>query len=387
VDWVTNSSTLYLDTTGDPTLPAETYYDLLVSDLLGPSGPALTGSTTIHSLTLTSGEAGSLFTVGNYVLNVNGDVTVDPTLGGGASSELVVGSGTINISGDWTIASANASFTAGTGTVNFIGADHAIEGSNTFYRLGLFDSEGSDSSGAIITFQAGATTTVSNLLTITGNDDFDRVILRSSSPGSYWGLTANGTFAIDWAEVTDSDASLGTTISHTNTTNGGHNLNWGFGPLVSCSTSITETDLGALDSFAVKVSSAPATTTVSCTSPSGCSLMVTGTGSTLLPGLYKATAPTHLIPSVDATLSAGTEGYGIQAATSTAGSGQALSLAAGYNVSGDTVGALATTSTTLVSATGGFTNREVVVNHKAAVAILTPVGTYADTITYSCVAN
>jgi hypothetical protein len=229
VDWVTNSAVLYLDTNGGPVLPAETYYDLLVSELMGPAGPYLTGSTTIHSLTLTSGEAGSVFTVGDYVLNVNGDIYIDPSLVGGASSELVIGSGTVNIHGGWDINHANASVSAGTGsTVNFIGTGpHSIEGSTSFYNLGIFD-QSNDAADVVATFTTWATSTARNTLTITGIDDSDRVNLRSATPGTYWYLTADGTLSVNWVDAQDSNASGGNTISHSNGVDSGHNVNWGF---------------------------------------------------------------------------------------------------------------------------------------------------------------
>jgi hypothetical protein len=102
---------------------------------------------------------------------------------------------------------------------------------------------------------------------------------------------------------------------------------------------------------------------------------------------------THLIPSpaagfpATATLVAGTEGYGIQATTTTAGSGGTLSLNSIYNQTGNTVGRLSTTSVILASSSQPTANREIVVIHKAAISGLTPAGSYQDIITYDCVAN
>jgi hypothetical protein len=125
----------------------------------------------------------------------------------------------------------------------------------------------------------------------------------------------------------------------------------------------------------------------------GCSLYVKDAGSGSNPGLYKSTSPTYLIPSPNAafdatsTLAAGTEGYGIQATTTTAGSGATLTIAARYNQSGNTVGGLTLTNTTLSSSNATSANRETVVTHKAAISTLTAAGSYSDTITYECTAN
>ncbi|MCS6789236.1 MAG: hypothetical protein NZ484_01555 [Patescibacteria group bacterium] len=116
-------------------------------------------------------------------------------------------------------------------------------------------------------------------------------------------------------------------------------------------------------------------------------------GSTSSPGLYKGDAPTYLIPSPNAvfsataTLVAGTDGYGIQAATTTAGSGSILSLNPRYNQTGSVVGGLTTTTLTLASSSATTSNRQVLVTHRVAVSASTPSGNYSDTITYSCVAN
>ena len=104
------------------------------------------------------------------------------------------------------------------------------------------------------------------------------------------------------------------------------------------------------------------------------------------PGLWNASA-SDIILSETATLSAGTEGYGIQAATSSGGSGGLLAISPVYAKSGNDVGGLSTTPLVLASSTAAITDREVIVAHKAAISPITASGSYADTITYSCVGN
>ncbi len=162
---------------------------------------------------------------------------------------------------------------------------------------------------------------------------------------------------------------------------------------VSCNVSTSTTAFGTLSVSVVNVSSPNVTTTLSCNFSNGCNLKVSDQGDSTNGGLYKGNAPTHLIPSPNssfsatATLVAGTEGYGIQGATTTAGSGGTLTLSARYNVTGDTVGGLTTTSIALASSSEPVSNREVVVTHKAAISGLTKGGSYSDTITYSCAGN
>jgi spore coat protein U-like protein len=162
---------------------------------------------------------------------------------------------------------------------------------------------------------------------------------------------------------------------------------------ITCSLSTSTTDFGQLSVSAVSISSPDVTTTVSCNPAGGCTVQVKDQGDSTNGGLYKSNSPTHLIPSPatgfpnTATLVVGTEGYGIQAATTTAGSGATLTLNSIYNQTGNTVGGLTTTTRDLASSSQPVSNREVVVTHKAAISGLTKAGSYNDTITYNCVSN
>jgi len=163
--------------------------------------------------------------------------------------------------------------------------------------------------------------------------------------------------------------------------------------VISCSTNTGSTSFGTLIDSAVAISSPNASTTMSCINSSlGCTLYAKDAGGGGNPGLWNSTS-SALIKSPNAsfsatsTLAAGTEGYGIQATTTAAGSDATLTIAARYLQTGDTVGGLATSSITLASASAASSNRETVVTHKAAVASVTPAGSYADTITYECTGN
>jgi predicted membrane protein len=157
---------------------------------------------------------------------------------------------------------------------------------------------------------------------------------------------------------------------------------------ISCSTNISSTSFGTLTTASIFTASPNASTTMSCSSTSaGCALYVKDAGSGSGPGLYKSAAPAYLIASADATLSAGADGYGIQATSTAAGSGGALSFNFKYNRIGNDVGGLTLTNTTLASSTVDVTNREAVVTHKAAVSSQTLSGSYTDTITYECIVN
>jgi len=121
---------------------------------------------------------------------------------------------------------------------------------------------------------------------------------------------------------------------------------------------------------------------------SGCALYVKDAGNTASSGLA-TTSPASLIPSPNAaadastTLVAGTEGYGIQATTTSAG----LTIDSRYDQTGDIVGGLSLTDIIIASSTADITDAEVIVTHMAAISEATPPGIYEDTITYSCLVN
>jgi hypothetical protein len=156
-------------------------------------------------------------------------------------------------------------------------------------------------------------------------------------------------------------------------------------PSITCTLSATSTSFGFLSPSAVSTSSPDITITIS--SGAGFQINVKDAGNGTNPGLYKSTSPTYLIQSQDATLSAGTDGYGIQSATTTAGSGGIITLNSKYNKTGNDVGGLSLTDVQLASSTTSVTNREVVIKHKAAVSFSAPIGDYYDTITYTCSAQ
>lgn len=153
-------------------------------------------------------------------------------------------------------------------------------------------------------------------------------------------------------------------------------------PTVSCNASNGSTDFGALTNLVITTSSPDIIITSSCTYTGGCTITVKDQGNTSSPGLYRSVAPVHLINSATATLSTGTEGYGIQATT--AGS---LTINSKYIKTGNDVGGLTTTDTNLAISSATYSDQTIVITHKAAISNLTTAGNYSDTITYSCSGN
>ena len=162
---------------------------------------------------------------------------------------------------------------------------------------------------------------------------------------------------------------------------------------ISCAVSTTTTDFGTLTSASISTASPNASTSMSCANSSaGCTLSVKNNGGGGNSGLWNSVS-SYLIPSpasgypATSTLAAGTEGYGIQGATTTAGSGATLGAATRYLQTGNVVGGLLIAGTTLASSSATTSAREMIVTHKAAISTGTSGGSYTDTITYSCTAN
>ena len=166
-------------------------------------------------------------------------------------------------------------------------------------------------------------------------------------------------------------------------------------PLFPATRDITSTSFGPLTTGSVTTASPNASTTMTCTYSSGCTLSVSDVGAGAnQPGLATS-SPAYLIPSPNAAydptavLAINTEGYGITATTTAGGSGGSLSIYSRYDVDsgGTRVGGLKTGGFGLASSTGAITNRQLIIKHKAAINVLTNVARYEDTLTYSCTGN
>jgi len=118
-----------------------------------------------------------------------------------------------------------------------------------------------------------------------------------------------------------------------------------------------------------------------------------GDGSTN-PGLYSSTGTIDIIGSADASFSdtaeitLGNEGYGIQVATTSTGSGNTLIVASRYAYkTGDNVGGLEQGvggEIAMASSSDSLTNRELNITMKAAVGSGNAGGDYKDVLTFTC---
>ena len=164
---------------------------------------------------------------------------------------------------------------------------------------------------------------------------------------------------------------------------------------VSCTPSTTTTAFGTLTTSVITTSTPDVTITMSCNHAGGGTLKVKDTGDFSTNPCLHSTTSADEIGSADSayantsTLAIGTEGYGIQATTTAAGSGGTLTIAARYNYSAtSTVGGLEVTDVDISSSSIPISGRETVIKHKAAISGLTKAATdYADVLTYSCTGN
>lgn len=128
---------------------------------------------------------------------------------------------TITIGGNF-VNTAGGTLT-GSGTVAFNDAAQTstISGSTTFYNLS------STTAGKAITFTDGTTQTITNAITLNGGSgEGNKIVLRSSNPGSYWYINPSGTRSVSYVDVQDSTNNNVTAITASHTVDSGHNVNW-----------------------------------------------------------------------------------------------------------------------------------------------------------------
>lgn len=162
---------------------------------------------------------------------------------------------------------------------------------------------------------------------------------------------------------------------------GSYQLNSGYleAPLylLDFSYSIDTIDFGTLDSSSVSTAVPAVTLAITLYGSNGYTIYVKDSGNNTNPGLYNE-PDNYLISSYAATLVAGTEGYGIQASSSSA------TIDAVYAKSGNDIGGLNISAQTLASNTTDVKNEQITVNTKAAISGYTPGGRYRDQIFYTC---
>ncbi len=127
----------------------------------------------------------------------------------------------MKVAGDWTVGAGT--FTHNNGTVEFIEAtDKTISGSTTFNILKF-----APSVDPTLFFEAGSTQTILGTLILKGQAG-EMVNLRSTSDGDEWNIDPQGTYVIQYVNVSDSVSPTSTITVGCDSTDGGNNTNWLF---------------------------------------------------------------------------------------------------------------------------------------------------------------
>jgi len=164
--------------------------------------------------------------------------------------------------------------------------------------------------------------------------------------------------------------------------------------VVSCSAAPSAVSLGTLTPSDISTASEVVTTTISCSNAGGCNLTVSSTALNGIAGLASSTL-NDLIESqvygeaATTTLAAGTDGYGLQVATTTAGSGSLPTLSERFKgMTGNNVGLVSSTEIVVASSSGSYTDRELSITFKAAASAMTKAGPgYENSLVLTCTAN
>jgi hypothetical protein len=128
--------------------------------------------------------------------------------------------GDVNVGGNW---NNNGAFNNNGRTVNLNGSiGQAISGNSNFFNLTK-----NTAVAQTLTFAAGSTQTVTNLLTLNGAAG-NLLSLRSSVSGTQWKINAPSTQSVNFVDVKDSDASGGTVITPGSSVDSLNNINWIF---------------------------------------------------------------------------------------------------------------------------------------------------------------
>jgi len=158
-------------------------------------------------------------------------------------------------------------------------------------------------------------------------------------------------------------------------------------PSITFTVSAATSSFGDLSTGSITTAGTNITLTIGTNAQNGYVIQVNDSGDGVNPGLYNSDA-SYVIGSVDSsynntgTLSAGTEGYGIQ------GSSAGATIDARFNQTGNDVGGLETTPVNFASHSSTMnSSHTITVTHKAAISSWTSAGTYTDTVTYIATGN
>lgn len=138
------------------------------------------------------------------------------------SSTMISGSWNLPISNYMTVTPGSV-FNPNGGTVTLTGANQALTGDITFHNLVK-----EATSPNTLTIAAGSTITVENNLTLHGADQDSLLSLVSSAPGTQWNIDAQGSRALQYLSVQDSNNINTDSMLAYDSEDLGNDINWQF---------------------------------------------------------------------------------------------------------------------------------------------------------------
>ena len=207
--YTVTGSTVEYNGASAQTLPAgfAIYNNLTINNTAGVTGTGVSGLTITGLLRAQAGT----FTSASAFNSVQIDSGAGLTL-----------TGNVTVLGNWL---NNGTLTPNNHAVTFNGGTgQTIIGNTTFY-----DFIKSVSFAQTMFFSSTGTQTIAHSLTLKGTAG-NLLTLRSSVDGVQWHLRAPATQDVQFVNVKDSNASGGQTVSATNSTDSGNNINWSIVP-------------------------------------------------------------------------------------------------------------------------------------------------------------
>jgi hypothetical protein len=179
------------------------------------TGSSLSGFSGLESTNYTN--AGTTTNFGSYnTFDVDGDFNLQ------SSATYTATAANMTVGGNFTVESGST-FTHNNGTVILDGSDQTVEGT-AFYNLNK-----TAASNATLTITAGNTETIAGTLTLKGTSPSAMLTIVSSTPGTYWNLSAAGVVNMQYVALSDAN-NLGAliTLSLCDSIDNGHNVGFVF---------------------------------------------------------------------------------------------------------------------------------------------------------------
>lgn len=236
------------DTGLDPILRGGSVLDISSTGVVNFTGSSWSSGQIVNDGTINATSGGPMYIYGGYyssgaIFNAgaathiltDNDFNPGAFFGSASGGTFTLGSGTLYVDEEF---NPGGGFHAGTGTVvlngsaaslSYLGdSGQQIDGSNSLYN---FTDIATDSPTLI--FPTAATQTITGLLNLSGTSTAP-LLLRSASSPTKWAIDAQGTRALCYLDVKDSNGVNSTALAGYQLTNSGNDNGWNFTSTGSC---------------------------------------------------------------------------------------------------------------------------------------------------------